>query len=197
MTKRMIAALIAGTAVLTLPATQADASGQGASRTTTLTFNERIGGTNGGEVVRGRTDVSVPRAWQRLDRQSATPLLLRADGACAPHVRLDTRATATRSDATAQVRRSTRFGTAAIDEGGTSTLAWRVVETPQVDGRRGIYGVAAIRVARHRWLHLRAIVTLARSCETQYSADSDLISTIVRYLSTRPEQVAVRDAPRR
>ena len=66
------------------------------------------------------------------------------------------------------------------------------METERVESRRGLYGVAAIRVARHRWLHLRALVRLAPSCEVQYGTDTELISTLVRHLSSRPQRAQVR-----
>ncbi|MCW3001167.1 MAG: hypothetical protein JWQ20_465, partial [Conexibacter sp.] len=125
------------------------------------------------EAVRGSVTIETPTTMQRDSHDGALTARFTShvSGACTARVQVSNRAVATRSGAAAQAAASTGFRTSALGQGRRRDGAWALVEQEVLDpqlrqptGAQQLYGIAVVRLARHRWLHVRAFVTYAGTC---------------------------------
>ena len=178
------------------PAQARHSVAEGADRITRVAVNESLPGD---KVIRGRVLLRTPRAgWPHRNRDTApTAHFTVAPGSrCASLLRVAGRGVATRQGPLTQVRTATRGHAFVLGEAQRSRGAWRLGARCYENGRIGIYGIAAVRVAPRRWLHVRALGTLPAGCETVAAAGGELDTALRRMLRTARVQARVTNVPR-
>ena len=147
------------------------AAGAAAPRITRISLGaERVDGA-GGEGLRGRALIETPRSWRHINRDAAPTahFTARSGAGCAAKVDVSGRAVATRASARAQARQATRSPAAVIGEGSRPRGAWRAVQLAPSQDRTGesppdVYGIAVVRIARRRFVHVRAFALFDPAC---------------------------------
>lgn len=152
-----------------------------------------VNGTKGREAFRGRVLIRTPAFTWHHQNRDASPVANFTTAAarfCRAQVRISTAAVATNRDAERQVDLATRYARRTIAEGARSRGAFRVVEvSPRED--RAFLGVAAIRVATKRWLHLRLSASLNGTCTDADLREGSFRSELTRLLRTARSEVGI------
>ena len=132
-------------------------------------------GVNGapGQRLSGDAFVRTPGSWKRLTRDGARTSRFKVPAAagCAVEVLVAARGVASRSGPLTRIRRvATRRPRAVIGQGRSTSGAWRIVHlrggadaykevitSPYRQDPADVYGLAALRVGRARWVDVRAL----------------------------------------
>jgi hypothetical protein len=165
------------------------AAGAAAPRITRIWLGERVDGTRGAEGLRGRALIETPRAWRHINHDAAPTahFTARSGAGCAAKVDVSGRAVATRANARAQARQATRSPAAVIGEGSRPRGAWRAVQLAPSQDRTGesppdVYGIAVVRIARRRFVHVRAFALFDPACTTSQIRSGPVASALNRLL---------------
>ena len=131
-------------------------------------------GVNGapGQRLSGDAFVRTPGSWKRLTRDGARTSRFKVPAAagCAVEVLVTARGVASRSGPLTRIRSVTRRPRAVIGQGRSTSGAWRIVHlrggadaykevvtSPYRQDPADVYGLAALRVGRARWVDVRAL----------------------------------------
>ena len=122
--------------------------------------HESFDGSLGREQLAGRVLVTTPDAWDHISHDGAPTARFHvpAAGGCAPVVHVSVRAVVTRESAKDRARRVTSGGVAVLVDGARPGGWLRVQQLrggPHAQGAQ-LYGIAIVRVGRHRWADVRA-----------------------------------------
>jgi hypothetical protein len=144
------------------------------------------------EALRGRVLIRTPvRAFRRTNRDASPSarFIATATRSCEARVIVGTRAVATRQGPVTQTRRPVK-GTDAVllGSGRRPGGAWSLIEIPAIDpgtyeptGDRRLYGLAAVRLATRRWIHVRAFADFRGSC-TERDTRNEAVAKALRRL---------------
>ena len=179
----------ATTAIVAALAAVPAAAGAAAPRITRIWLGgEHVDGTSD-EGLQGRVLITTPRSWRHINRDAAPTahFTARSGAGCAVKVDVSARAVATREGARAQARRSTRPLAAVLGDGSRPRGAWRNVQLAPSQDDAGesppeMYGIAVIRIARRRFVHVRAFALFDPACTTSQIRSGPVASALNRLL---------------
>lgn len=198
---------LAATAVAALTGTSATpaASGDAKGEQVTRISLARLSVNGAGEGVRGRILVRTPVAsFTRTSNDTAPTARFeaRVSCECRAQVVVSKRAVATREGAVAQALRPTSAVDAVIASVRRRDRAWRLVEYRRVDPdtyetteRRRLYGLAVVRIAKRRWMHVRAFADFGTSCSEDDRRRGAAAKALDRLLATARVEASI--VPRR
>ena len=171
---------------------------------TTVAASEPFDGATS-QMTRGRVFIETPRSWRRTTRNGNLTarfhVTIGAD--CTARLIVASRNVATRETTTAQLDRATGFALATIAQGTGGAGPWRLVELHDSDfdgqprGVRPFYGIATKRVARRRYLQVRAVGDADKSCSDAQVRAGRFASALGGLMRTARISVVIRPTPPR
>lgn len=152
-----------------------------------------VNGTRGRQQVRGGVLIRTPSAdWRRSSRDASRSARfnVRVNATCQGSALVTNRAVATSAGALSQARRATNIAITELSERSRSRGALRLVEIAPRDDQRQLYGIAVVKLAPSRYLHVGSFLMLDRSC-TDDALRNEMAPTVSRLLRTARVQARV------
>lgn len=118
---------------------------------------------------------------------------------CTARIAVSGRAVATTATPAEQAKRTTRIRRVPLGHGTRADGAWELVEQNVVDpnaleatGGKQLYGVAVVRIAPHRFVHVRAIGRYEGTCAVDDRLDGRAVDAIKQLLISASVRARVR-----